>query len=122
MNFVRLAWGFKEQTDLERIREGLRKAGVPPGPDPVAAAENLISRTKEGLYEVEGATTVDVATAKTLFDRDVPFVDVRSGPSWKKGHIPDALNLDYQNVFSEVELSKIVSKNQDVVIHCSHPT
>jgi TolB-like protein len=122
MNFVRLAWGFKEQTDLERIREGLRKAGVPPGPDPVAAAEDLISRTKEGLYEVEGATTVDVATAKALFDRGVPFVDVRSGPSWKKGHIPDALNLDYENVFSEVELSKIVSKDQDVVIHCSHPT
>jgi tetratricopeptide (TPR) repeat protein len=119
---VRLAIGYKERTDRERLREGLRKAGVPPGPDPVAAAEDLISRTKEGYYEVEGATTIDVATAKELFDRGVPFVDVRSEPSWKKGHIPDAVNLDYEHVFSEVELSKIVSKDQDVVVHCSHPT
>jgi hypothetical protein len=32
------------------------------------------------------------------------------------------VNLDYEHVFSEVELSKIVSKDQDVVVHCSHPT
>jgi tetratricopeptide (TPR) repeat protein len=70
---INLGWGFKERTDLERLREGLRKAGVPPGPDPVAAAADLISRTEEGLYEVEGATTVDVTTAKALFDRGVPF-------------------------------------------------
>jgi tetratricopeptide (TPR) repeat protein len=122
MEFVRLAWGFKERTDLERLREGLRKAGVPPGPDPVAVAEDLISRTDEGYYEVEGATTLDVATAKALFDRGVPFVDVRGEWSWKMGHIPGAVNLDYQNVFSEVELSKIVSKDQDVVIYCSGST
>jgi hypothetical protein len=116
---VRLAWGFKERTDLERLREGLRKAGVPPGPDPVAAAEDLIFRTDEGYYEVEGATTLDVATAKALFDRGVPFVDVRGEWSWKMGHIPGAVNLYFETVFSEAELSKIVSKDQDVVIYCS---
>ncbi|MEE9550532.1 MAG: hypothetical protein V3W08_09070, partial [Candidatus Binatia bacterium] len=42
-------WEFKEQTDRERLREGLRKAGVPPGPDPVADADNLISPKKAGL-------------------------------------------------------------------------
>jgi tetratricopeptide (TPR) repeat protein len=115
-------WDFKEQTDRDRMREGLRKAGVPPGPDPVADAENLISRTKEGLWEVEGATTADVAIAKALFDRGVPFVDVRSEPNWKKGHIPGAVNLDSLQVFTEVELSKIVRKDQDVVIHCANPT
>jgi TolB-like protein len=115
-------WDFKEQTDRERVREGLRKAGVPPGPDPVAAAKDLTSRTKEGLWEVEGATTVNVATAKALFDRGVPFVDVRNEPNWKKGHIPGAVNLDVYVYFTEVELSKIVSKDQDVVIHCAHPT
>jgi tetratricopeptide (TPR) repeat protein len=101
LQFINLGWGFKERTDLERLREGLRKAGVPPGPDPVAAAADLISRTEEGLYEVEGATTVDVTTAKALFDRGVPF---------------------FRNVFSEVELSKILSKDQDVVIYCSGST
>ena len=119
---INLGWGFKERTDLERLRDGLRKAGVPRGPDPVAAATDLISRTEEGHYEVEGATTVDVTTAKALFDRGVPFVDVRDEPSWKMGHIRGAVNLDFRNVFSEVELSKIVSKDQDVVIYCSGST
>ncbi len=115
-------WGFKEQTDRERLREGLRLAGVGPGPDPVADAENLISPKKPGLWEVEGATTADVATAKALFDRGVPFVDVRSDGSWKKGHIPGALNLDSNHAFTEVELSKIVRKDHDVVMYCSGPT
>jgi tetratricopeptide (TPR) repeat protein len=115
-------WDFKEQKDRERVREGLRKAGVPPGADPVAAAKDLISRTKEGLWEVEGATTADVATAKALFDRGVPFVDVRTEPNWKAAHIPDAVNLDLYEVFTEVELSKIVRKDQDVVMYCEHPT
>ena len=34
--------------------------------------------------QVEGTTTVDAATAKQLFDRGVPFVDVR-GSSYKDG-------------------------------------
>jgi tetratricopeptide (TPR) repeat protein len=115
-------WDFKEQTDRERLREGLRQAGVPPGPAPDTAAKDLISRTKEGLWEVEGATTADVATAKALFDRGVPFVDVRSEPNWKKGHIPGAVNLDRYDVFTEVALSKIVRKEHDVVIYCEDPT
>jgi tetratricopeptide (TPR) repeat protein len=115
-------WPFKEKTDRERLREGLRKAGVPPGPDPVATAEDLISQTKEGLWEVEGATTADVATAKALFDRGVFFVDVRAEGAWEKGHSPGAVNLDSNHVFTEVELSKIVRKDHDVVMYCTAPT
>jgi TolB-like protein/class 3 adenylate cyclase/Flp pilus assembly protein TadD len=111
-------WGFKEQKDIERWREGLRRAGVPPGREPVAASEDLIAQTEEGP-EVKGATTVDVATAKALFDRGVPFVDVRRASQWAKGHIPGAVNLQSYSVFSKIELAKIVSKEDGVVIHCS---
>ncbi len=38
--------------------------------------------------EVEGATTVDVTTAKAIFDRGVPFVDVRSARAYYDGHPP----------------------------------
>ncbi|MHC4791720.1 MAG: tetratricopeptide repeat protein [Planctomycetota bacterium] len=114
-------WGFKEQKDIERWREGLRRAGVPPGREPVAAAEDLISHTEEGP-KVKGATTVDVATAKALFDRGVPFVDVRAEYRWAKGHIPGAVNLESYSVFSKIELSKIVRKDQEVIIYCSSPT
>ena len=79
---------------------------------------DLVSKTKEGYYEVKGATTLDVATAKALFDRGVQFVDVRFEEDWKMGHIPSAVNLFANTVFKEAELSKIVSKDQDVVIYC----
>jgi 3-mercaptopyruvate sulfurtransferase SseA len=75
---------------------------------------DLISGTEDS-YEVKGARTLDVATAKVLFDRGVPFVDVRGPNRWAEGHIPGAVNLP---AISEAELSKIVSKNQDVVIYC----
>ncbi|UCD82748.1 MAG: tetratricopeptide repeat protein [Desulfobacterales bacterium] len=114
-------WGFKEQEDVERWREGLRRAGVPPGREPVAPAEDLIYQTEQGP-EVKGATTIDVATAKALFDRGVPFVDVRRASQWAKGHIPGAVNLEFYGVFSKIELSKIARKEDEVVIHCSDYT
>jgi TolB-like protein len=113
---------FKKRTDRERLREGLRKAGVLPGPGYVAGSEDLISRTEEGHYEVEGVTTVDVTTAKELFDRGVLFIDVRRSSVWESGHIRDAVNLIFFTVFTEVELPLIVSKDEDVVIYCGGPT
>ena len=116
-----VVWGFKEQKDIERWREGLRRAGVPPGREPVAAAEDLIYHTEKGP-EVKGATTVDVTTAKALFDRGVPFVDVRGNSLWAKGYIPGAVHLEPYSVFSKIELAKIVKKDDEVVIHCSDNT
>ncbi|HEA66620.1 MAG TPA: rhodanese-like domain-containing protein [Desulfobacterales bacterium] len=64
----------------------------------------------------------DVTTAKALFDRGVPFVDVRNEWLWKMDHIPGAVNLPESSVLSKTELSKMVSKDQDVVIYCSGST
>jgi TolB-like protein/Flp pilus assembly protein TadD len=109
-------WWLKEQADIERLRKGLRIAGVPEGSTYSGIGKDLISQTNEGP-EVKGATTIDVATAKAFFNRGVPFVDVRSERSWSKGHIPGAVHLSLYT-FSEFDLSKIVSKDQEVVIHC----
>jgi rhodanese-related sulfurtransferase len=76
---------------------------------------DLISGT-EGSFEVKGATTIDVATAKALFGKGVPFVDVRGPNRWAKAHIPGAISLPF---ISEADLSKIVSKDQQVVIYGS---
>jgi TolB-like protein/Flp pilus assembly protein TadD len=116
-----VGWGFKEQKDIERWRTGLRRAGVPLGRKPVAAAEDLIYQTEKGP-EVKGATTVDVATAKALFDRGVPFVDVQKDRYWAEGHIPGAVSLDPYKVFNKIELSKIVRKDKEVVIYCHSRT
>jgi TolB-like protein/class 3 adenylate cyclase/Flp pilus assembly protein TadD len=121
MNESIVGWGFKEQKDIERWRTGLRRAGLPLGRKPVAAAEDLIYQTEKGP-EVKGATTVDVATAKALFDRGVPFVDVQKDRYWAEGHIPGAVSLDPYKVFNKIELSKIVRKDKEVVIYCHSRT
>ena len=110
-------WWLKEQADIERLRKGLRIAGVPPELPHIRVGRDLISQTTEGP-EVKGATSIDATTAKALFERGVPFVDVRSERHWSKGHIPGAVHLFFYSVFSELELSKIVSKDQELVIHC----
>jgi rhodanese-related sulfurtransferase len=71
--------------------------------------------------EVEGATTVDVATAKALFDRGVPFVDVRGDRHYGAGHISGAAHLRVSTAFSESALADVASKNQEVVIYCEGP-
>ena len=76
---------------------------------------DLISGT-EGSFEVKGATTIDVATAKALFDRGVPFVDARGPNRWAEGHIPGAVNLPF---ISEADLSKIARKDQELVFYGS---
>ena len=77
----------------------------------------------ESPTEVEGATTVDVATAKALFDWGVPFVDVRSDYLYGAGHIPGAVHLSLSGAFgNETELAKVASKDQEVVIYCDGPS
>ncbi len=49
--------------------------------------------------KVDGATTVDLATAKDLLERGVPFVDVRRAQSYWDGHIPRAVNLHCRTLF-----------------------
>jgi TolB-like protein/Flp pilus assembly protein TadD len=111
---------FKEEKDRERLREGFIRAGVPPEQKEIAGVKNLISQT-EGGFEVEGATLIDVKTARALFDRGVSFIDVRGKNLWNFDHIPGAVNLEAINALSEAELSKILSKDQEVVFYCSGP-
>ena len=75
----------------------------------------------ESPIEVMGAITVDGAKAKALFDRGVPFVDVRTLARWNLGHIPGAVLLDLKTHFNEVNLLAVASKDQEVVIHCEGP-
>jgi adenylate cyclase len=104
-------WPFKEQTDRERLREGLRLAGVAE-----AGQEAEVSPT-----EIPGATTVDAAGAKTMFNRGVPFVDVRADSDRSLGHIPGDIHLNLDDAFGEESLGAVVGKDQEVVIYCMGP-
>lgn len=68
---------------------------------------------------VEGATTVDSAAAKALFDKGVAFVDIRKNSDWQAGRIPDAIHIELKKVFSEETLGNEVAKGDEVVFYCN---
>ncbi len=76
---------------------------------------------QESPLRVEGATTIQAAKAKTLFDRGVRFVDVRPDDQFEAAHIPGATHLDLFTAFNEANLLKVSAKDQEVVIHCAGP-
>jgi rhodanese-related sulfurtransferase len=68
---------------------------------------------------VPGATTIDTAKAKTLFDRGAIFIDVRNHADWEAGRIPGAIHLELDKVFTEASLSAVARPDQEVVMYCN---
>ena len=79
-------------------------------------ASELVDATPQ---QVPGATTVDAAAAKQLFDQEAAFVDLRKENVWNGGRIPGAIWLDFKNAFSEETLGAEVDKGEKVVFYCS---
>ena len=74
---------------------------------------------KVSPMSIDGATTVDTAKAKALFDKGVIFVDVRKDKDWNAGRVPDAVHIELKKIYSEATLSKEVKKDQEAVIYCN---
>ena len=70
---------------------------------------------------IEGATTVDTAKAKALFDAGTKFVDVRRSSEFEAGRIPDAIPLDLKKAFSKESLAAQVKPDEAVVMYCNGP-
>jgi rhodanese-related sulfurtransferase len=75
----------------------------------------LLTKSGSKVIAVEGATEIDVSTAKTLHDRELRFIDVRGSSYWERWHIPGASALKYP---TEASLMEIVDKNEEVVFYC----
>ncbi len=105
---------------LNRLVEGLRKAGVPEGPTSETADvrfRDLVSKSA-GIFDVEGAVKVDAAGAKALFDRNAVFIDSRSRGGYSRGHIPNAVNLHTETSMTQEALSGLVGLDEEVVFYC----
>jgi rhodanese-related sulfurtransferase len=68
---------------------------------------------------VTGATTVDAAQAKKLFDQEALFVDLRKENMWNSGRIPGALWLDMKTAFTKEALEAEAEKDEALVFYCS---
>ena len=75
----------------------------------------LITQSGATGHSVEGATKIDVSTAKTMHENGVKFFDARENWRWKLGHIPGAFSF---NVVSEATLMELADKTEDVVFYC----
>ena len=104
-------WPFQDRGDSDRLRAGLRLAGVP----------KTGESAQTSPQELAGTITVDATAAKALFDRGVLFVDVRGEDSWKDGHIPKAVHLALKTDFTKVKLYTVAEIDQEVVIYCMGP-
>jgi rhodanese-related sulfurtransferase len=68
---------------------------------------------------VEGATTVDTAAARVLFDQEAAFVDIRRDGDYEAGRIPGAIHIELKGRFNEASLSAEVQKDEAVVFYCN---
>lgn len=68
---------------------------------------------------IDGAVTVDTATARSLFDQEVAFVDVRKDSDWDAGRIPGAIHLDIKSRYNADNLAGEVGKDEPVVFYCN---
>ncbi|WP_421783860.1 rhodanese-like domain-containing protein [Kiloniella litopenaei] len=78
-----------------------------------------VSADEVSPTDVPGATTVNTAEAKALFDEGVYFVDVRKDSDWEAGRVPDAIHIELKKVFSDETLTAEVEKDAKVVIYCN---
>lgn len=85
----------------------------------VIIAAPVVQAAEVSPMSVEGATTIDVAAAKQLFNDGVIFVDVRSDSDYDAGRIPEALHLNIKTNFSLEILVSEVKKDQPMVLYCN---
>ena len=74
-------------------------------------------------YEVEGATSVDLKTAKSLYDEGAVFVETGSVEYWKEQHIPGSVHLPVYRTeaspkthFTKDKLMAVASPDTKIVI------
>lgn len=100
---------YNNWADPQRLKAGLANA---------QPWRKLISG-KPGDYHVEGATRVDVHTAKTFFDRNVLFFDLQGGNPYSVLTIPGAVRGNVLKMTRQ-SLSRIASKDQEIVFFERH--
>ena len=115
---------FGKKVAQDRLRTGLSDI-------PALTWQYLLTYHLDGpnsWAEIEGATEINLATAKDFHDRGVLFLDLgtKAEGEWKKGRVAGAINLpwaDYaaKNRFRETSLNEILDKTEEVVFYYCAP-
>ena len=64
-------------------------------------------------------TNIDVKKAKALIEKDSALIilDIRTAEEFEMSYIENAVNIDYQGEFFELQLGQL-DKSKDYLIHC----
>jgi TolB-like protein/rhodanese-related sulfurtransferase len=110
----------------ERVRAGL--SDIPAVTWQYRVTTHTILGSGNTWFEVDGATEIDMPTAKSFHDRGVIFIDVSLPNDWKKEHLPGAVLLTYVRArgltvprFTEETLMAVADKTTEIVLYCSGP-
>ena len=75
--------------------------------------------TESSPLQVDGATTIDTTKARSMFEQEAVFVDVRKDSDFEAGRIPGAVHIELKKRFNEQSLSEEVQKDEAVVFYCN---
>lgn len=71
---------------------------------------------------VEGARTVTLDQARSLFDAGAVFIDVRDPQTWSLGHIEGSVNLDFNaSEFAVLYISRELDRETPIVFYTNSP-
>ena len=107
---------------LDKLVEGLRRAGVPEGAGtdvPIDRYMALVKSRGDGRFDVTGASEIETMAAGRLYDRGARFIDIRTRQAYAKGHIPGAINLSAVFDLSREALMKVADPEDEVVFYCN---
>ncbi len=86
----------------------------------------MILGARKTWFEVEGATLIDIPTAKSFHDRGVTFIDTSGASFWNAGHISGAVHLSWVRAedprFSKTTLREVAAYNDEIVFYYSGPS
>jgi Tfp pilus assembly protein PilF/rhodanese-related sulfurtransferase len=107
----------------ERVRAGL--SDIPALTWQYRVAMHRVLDAGNTWWDVEGATEIDVAAAKSLHDRGAVFIDTSHPDVRKQQQIPGAIHLTYyrltdsaQAKFTEERLMAVADKTMEIVVYC----
>ncbi len=113
---------FGGRSAQERVRAGL--TDIPALTWQYLVTPHPVQGRGNTWWEVEGATRVDAATAKSLYDRGVVFINTSVLWTWEAGHIPGTVSLPWPSPkdparerLKEATLVEIVDKTEEVVFY-----
>ncbi len=75
----------------------------------------LVTMDGTKIAAVEGATRIDIDTARKMHEQGARFVDSRGSPWWEEGHIPGAFDLEWP---TKAKLQDIAGTNDVLVFYC----